>query len=257
PKTDSLLNVVWASAAPVFTARAVDGSSAQHTEEVSLRRPHRRVATRIFRTPNSELELVRPDHRKPSDRAVTFDWAGSDARHVGTVVHQWLFSIAGESDPVAALPARDVMIRNTASALSGLGVAKSEVSTAATRVVDVVSAGVECVAGRRIISNRHADSAAELALSVAGNNGSVERVVIDRVIRDDDSRLWIIDYKTSQHEGGGLDAFIRNECLRYRDQLSVYRRALTALYDSDAREIGELVTALYFPAYGRLEVVET
>ncbi|MEO0577022.1 MAG: UvrD-helicase domain-containing protein, partial [Pseudomonadota bacterium] len=46
PKTDSLLNVVWASAAPVFTARAVDGSSAQHTEEVSLRRPHRRVATR-------------------------------------------------------------------------------------------------------------------------------------------------------------------------------------------------------------------
>jgi len=56
---------------------------------------------------------------------------------------------------------------------------------------------------------------------------------------------WIVDYKTSSHEGGGLEEFISNELERYGGQLNSYREAMRAL--EPGREIR---TALYFPLLG-------
>ncbi|NNK37980.1 MAG: hypothetical protein HKP03_05835, partial [Xanthomonadales bacterium] len=52
---------------------------------------------------------------------------------------------------------------------------------------------------------------------------------------------WIIDYKTSEHDGGNLEAFLESEAERYGEQLRRYREALSI---NESRPIR---TALYFP----------
>ena len=57
------------------------------------------------------------------------------------------------------------------------------------------------------------DGHAELALTgVIGE--SIESVVLDRVRIDEKGVHWIVDYKTSTHEGGGLDEFLAAETER-------------------------------------------
>lgn len=52
---------------------------------------------------------------------------------------------------------------------------------------------------------------------------------------------WIIDYKTSTHEGGGLNEFLDNEMLRYKAQLDNYAKLMNEI---DKREIR---LGMYFP----------
>ncbi len=97
---------------------------------------------------------------------------------------------------------------------------------------------------RWILSAEHAEASSELALSVV-SDGRVERMVIDRTFIDAAGVRWVIDYKTSSHEGGDLAAFVESEKLRYADQLMRYQRALEQL--EPGREVR---AALYFPLLG-------
>jgi len=66
----------------------------------------------------------------------------------------------------------------------------------------------------------------------------VKLLVIDRTFTDESGRRWIVDYKTSSHEGGNLEAFLDLQRQRYAPQLAAYAAALGA----------ECATAgLYFP----------
>jgi ATP-dependent exoDNAse (exonuclease V) beta subunit len=58
---------------------------------------------------------------------------------------------------------------------------------------------------------------------------------------DEEGVHWIIDYKTSTHEGGDLAGFFRQESERYRSQLQKYASLYGALTGKTIR------TALYFP----------
>jgi ATP-dependent helicase/nuclease subunit A len=49
---------------------------------------------------------------------------------------------------------------------------------------------------------------------------------------------WIVDYKTSRHEGADREAFLDREQDRYRAQLEAYARALAP---------GDATLGLYFP----------
>ena len=61
---------------------------------------------------------------------------------------------------------------------------------------------------------------------------------IDRYIEDEKGLKWVVDYKTSAHEGGGLDAFLDEQRERYAAQL-----------DSYAEAVGGARRALYFPLH--------
>ncbi len=84
------------------------------------------------------------------------------------------------------------------------------------------------------------DGAAELPLS-GSVNGRVHSIVIDRVRIDDAGTHWIVDYKTSTHEGGQLQNFLQSECDRYRGQLQKYAKIYGAFAGVSPR------CALYFP----------
>ena len=68
------------------------------------------------------------------------------------------------------------------------------------------------------------------------------RVVFDRSFVDDHGVRWVIDYKTSQHIGGGLEQFLDREVERYRPQLQRY-----ALLAQETRAPNPCASGLYFP----------
>ena len=65
---------------------------------------------------------------------------------------------------------------------------------------------------------------------------------MDRTFIDGGGTRWIVDYKSSTHEGGGLDAFLDSEQQRYRHQLDGYAEALQAMEPGRPIKLG-----LYFP----------
>ncbi|MEL6870185.1 MAG: UvrD-helicase domain-containing protein [Pseudomonadota bacterium] len=258
PRADSLLGVAWSDAEPVFAAAAQgDVQAPAATRQTRMILPMRRALAEPFVSAPSELSLRAQTPTSQATTTVSFDWAGSDARHVGTVVHHWLFRLAGDAHPARSLPGHDRLMQTSRVALRRLGVSGAALDDAAKRVADAVVAGVNSDPGQWLLTNRHADSEAEMTIAVANGDGSARRFIIDRIIRDKDGTLWIVDYKTSLHEGGGIAAFFANEAVRYRDQLQGYRGAVEALFASQGRDCESIKTALFFPAYGHLELVNT
>ena len=115
------------------------------------------------------------------------------------------------------------------SALRGMGVPATRRGTAAERVMQALTNTLADPRGRWLLDNRHAGAASELDLSTL-RDGVLQRRVIDRSFVDDGTR-WIVDFKTSTHEGADTASFVRNELARYRAQLAGYC-ALMRDYDA-------------------------
>ena len=90
----------------------------------------------------------------------------------------------------------------------------------------------------------HDEARSELRLTLRAG-AALEHVRLDRTFVADGKR-WIVDFKTSQHEGGNLRAFLDSEVERYAPQLERYALAVAAT-DSRPVQLG-----LYFPLLGEL-----
>jgi ATP-dependent exoDNAse (exonuclease V) beta subunit len=60
-------------------------------------------------------------------------------------------------------------------------------------------------------------------------------------VRIDRGVHWIVDYKTSSHQGGDLGQFLEQESVRYHRQLQKYATLYRRIVDAPVK------TALYFP----------
>ena len=176
-----------------------------------------------------------PARLDPVGDPVEYSWAGETARHVGTIAHRWLQRIAQEglsrwnAARVAALSSR------VEAELAQRGVAVSERDAAARRVLEALAGAIADERGRWILAERD-DAACEVRVKSL-EEGRVRLLVMDRVFTADGER-WVIDYKTSRHEGAGVDAFLDRERERYGPQMARYARAV-------GRQAPRL--ALYFP----------
>jgi hypothetical protein len=171
-----------------------------------------------------------------SDGKVEFYWVGTDARLAGTLVHRWLHLIAnngcGNIDTT-----RDALQQLTSTWLHEAGISAAASGGVLERVVEAVCKTLMDPKGQWILEG---SGFAELGLS--GFDGTeLVSVILDRVRIDDDGTHWIIDYKTSSHEGGNLDGFLRAEVERYQPQLNRY----AAIYREWSGE--DVKAALYFP----------
>ena len=178
--------------------------------------------------------------------AVDYYWVGTEARIAGTVVHRWLQFAAQDGSGVDALA--DNRLRETTDRwLRELGVAPGATMERIRARVNAALKGVRAdPRGRWLLSG---DGHAELALSGVVR-GVVESGIMDRTRVDDDGTHWIIDYKTSTHEGGNLEEFLAAEAERYREQLLRYSTLYRAYAGVDAR------CALYFPLLQKFVEVE-
>ena len=98
--------------------------------------------------------------------------------------------------------------------------------------------------GRWILQQRD-QAACELALSTA-ENGVIRNHIVDRTFVDEGIR-WVIDYKTGQHTGSDVDAFIAAKRTEYADQLERYG----ALFQNEKLNVKK---AIYFVDLNRFEV---
>ncbi len=113
--------------------------------------------------------------------------------------------------------------------------------------IDTALKGVQADPRGRWLLSGHGHS--EFAVSGV-INGVVESGIMDRTRIDENGTHWVVDYKTSTHEGGNLEGFLAAEAERYRDQLARYSALYRAYAGVDVR------CALYFPLLQEFVEVE-
>jgi ATP-dependent exoDNAse (exonuclease V) beta subunit len=124
----------------------------------------------------------------------------------------------------------------------------------------LISALTNCLddADNAWIFDRHLeDSATELALGYIDHQGKTRTAVVDRTFILNGER-WIIDYKLSKRDGSlALDDFIALQKQQYSPQLKHYARLFEQISSGSSKTLAQPIkTALYFPLYSRLEIIE-
>ena len=236
PGTRSLLGKAWPVLETAF-AGAGDAArgSAGAASAIAPPPPLRRLRPESLEVSFALPPVASAPGLEPVGEPVEFSWAGETARHVGTVSHRWLQRIAQEglsrwnAARIAALSGR------IAAELTQRGVPASERGAASRRVQEVLSGAIADERGRWILAEREG-AACEVRVK-ALDGARVRLLVMDRVFIAAGER-WVVDYKTSQHEGAGVDAFLDRERERHGPQMGRYARAF-------GRETPKL--ALYFP----------
>ena len=176
-----------------------------------------------------------------ADRTVVeFDWVRETARQIGLVAHRLLRQFADES--LERWPPQRVAAQRTrvSRELGSLGFTGAEALSAADQVLRAVSSTLADPRGRWLFDARHADAHSEYALTGL-RDGVPVHVVLDRTFVDAQGVRWIVDFKLSQHEGAGRDAFLDSEQARYRAQLEAYAEVVRGLAAQPIR------LGLYFP----------
>jgi ATP-dependent exoDNAse (exonuclease V) beta subunit len=243
PRVGSLLAVLWPVVGAEFAVKERvpsqgRGSGAPRGGPL-WRVPKDWIPSLDFGPPTAEPISPPPTLREETP---VFDWAGETARRVGTLVHAELQAMDVAGSDEHAIRARGPHFRRW---LALHGVPADRLQEAASRVVDALVAVHRDPRGRWILQKTRED-VREYALSgyVQGadrRQGEVTRVVFDRSFVDDQGVRWVIDYKTSQHIGGGLDEFLDREVERYRSQLQRYAMLAKRLGPEPVR------LGLYFP----------
>jgi ATP-dependent exoDNAse (exonuclease V) beta subunit len=172
-----------------------------------------------------------------------YSWVGQTARAIGTIVHRELQRLGWQSPPrpAAALPA--AAARNYLQQLAELGVPPGERVAAQQRIRDAIARSFADPRGQWLLSQPHPGASSERRLSGL-IDGRVQDISIDRLLLDAHGTRWVIDFKTSTHEGGGVESFIASELERYAPQLQRYVELARRLGPEPVR------AALYFPLLG-------
>ncbi len=199
-----------------------------------------------WRFPQEEIEPPLPQIKpEPPQETVQlepveFDWASETARHIGTLVHRYLQRIARDGTKLWDQQRISSLHKAFGHSLLHLGVPKSELDAAVSRVDAALSQTLADDRGSWILSARHQDARSEYALSSAHNHKLIN-IIVDRTFIDRYGVRWIIDYKTGAHEGRDVDAFLDREMERYRGQMERYASVFRKLEERPIR------LGLYFP----------
>lgn len=242
PQTGSLLHLLWPALQQDFIAALpLDGLPPVADTDT------REVRTKGYRLP-PEWRLPQahavPVQRLPlslhePDTTPEYSWVGQTARAIGTIVHRELQQRAWCGTAVAASDAT----LDHAAALAELGVPRNERPAAGRRIADAVQRTLSDERGRWLLLARQREASSERRLTGVVD-GQVVNVIIDRMLVDEEGTRWVIDFKTSSHEGGEVQGFIDSEAMRYAPQLRRYAGLAGALGPEPVR------CALYFPLLG-------
>ena len=239
PRAGSLLRLLWHAIADDYH-RAFDVNEhrpAQQDSSPWLLPQLRRFAD-IWKVPEC---AGLPDIELPAETAdtaaeVEFYWVGNDARIAGTLVHRWLQLAADGRTDLESDSMHDIGL-TTQRWLQRMGIRGESAQAIGDRVLAALRATATDDKGRWLIDG---PGTAELALSGV-YEGELVSVILDRVRIDAEGVHWVVDYKTSTHEGGNLQSFLDAEILRYTPQLKKYETLYRAYAKVDVR------CALYFP----------
>ena len=247
PRRNSLLAQLWPAVEDIFESvlenhqpgSDIDGASAQKNQR-RLRRLDQDwtlpLATETLTWQGGEIEVSANKEMS----IIEYDWAGETIKHVGTAVHrciQWLAEQRTEDWDTAEIEKVQHIYQ---ALLKHLGVADKELNRASLQVQQALTNMVEDDRGKWLFLKEHKNARNEYAISGL-HHGKVVNVVLDRTFVDSDGVRWVVDYKTSRHEGGDREAFLDQQQQRYQEQLEKYGMLMRAMEDRPVK------LGLYFP----------
>lgn len=253
PPASSLLHHLWESVRPEFE-RALGkmvGDEAADGAREAMANPPRSLLSRLpcdWQLPAIPADIAWAKGETVIEAAaslplVEFEWAREIIRHVGIVVHWVLQQVACQGLENWKLnhagKLRPLLMRRLAEE----GVPPAQIETAVARTEAALTRTLSDARGRWILHAGHTDAHGEYALSGVVD-GEFVNVILDRTFVDENGVRWVIDYKASAHEGGGLEEFLDRERERYAPQLERYA-LLMGQIDSRPIRVG-----LYFPLLG-------
>ncbi|MGA1730042.1 MAG: PD-(D/E)XK nuclease family protein, partial [Steroidobacteraceae bacterium] len=248
PPKDSLLGRLWPILHQAFEQAIVGQRDGLPVEEsTTARRIWVPQALRLpadYRPPavHSAVPVASapPLPNGPQAARPDFNWASEEAAVVGSVFHAEIHRYLRGGVSLDAL-VEDRRVRCSLVEHSGLPRARQ--APVLERIEQALGRMRASELARHFLDRDHLESASELALT-AHLDGRVIRVKLDRTWVEEGIR-WIVDWKTSLHEGGKLDHFLNEELRRYGPQLQSYSRVAATL-DGRPQKVG-----LYFPLMDR------
>ncbi len=232
-----LLAVLWPVIGDAFVASLPAACETRAQPSPPAAGPYRLPLAALSSPVLPEMTAGRDEDGWP-DGSVVFDWAGTCIRIVGTVVHALLADLSDHKFPGDGVVPASVL-RRARALLQGHGLSGPDLDAACATIAEALTRAVTCEHGRFILAP-HADARNEYAVS-AFAQGRLVVARVDRTFIDPDGTRWIVDYKTSRHQGSDREGFLDSEQARYRDQLEGYGRLFWAW------EGRPVVLALYFP----------
>jgi ATP-dependent exoDNAse (exonuclease V) beta subunit len=228
PASSSLLAPLWPIVGERFREAAVRAlpapAGAGRVTGTTAGELRRLASDWVLAAPPPPATWRAPEDATRTQDDIEFSWVGETARHVGTVVHRWLQRIADDRlvdwDEARIARAAALVRRELAAA----GVREVELDAAADRVLSGLTQAIADERGRWILGpHPHALSEHRLTTVV---DGAVRRLVVDRLFQDASGARWIVDYKTSTHQGADAAVFLDRERERYAAQLARYAHAV-------------------------------
>jgi len=230
PSRRSLLGLAWAAV----------GERVKLPAAVSVEEGKESLAGGELRRLPSDFQMPEIPHSKvwKSPEEVSegemppFDWAKETVRHAGIVVHAWTQRIA--EDELRGWDAKrvDALRARFSSDLLRRGVAPGDLDNAVKLVMQALKNALADERGRWVLGS-HPMARNEYRL-----RNRERSFRIDRLFEDEKGRKWVVDYKTSVHEGAGVEVFLDLQQERYAAQLDAYAEA-----------VGGARRGLYFPLH--------
>jgi ATP-dependent helicase/nuclease subunit A len=238
PFKGSLLRVLWPTQRAGFAVREPATAGEPEEDLAGLRggplrwlpngwAPRRQVPLQ------ADLPLASAAREEP----VIFDWAGETARRVGILVHAELQGLDLDRHDETSVRARESHFKRW---LALHGVPDEHLEGAVAGVMAALVGVHRDARAQWIFKKGYRDDLREHALSGVWR-GELVRAVFDRSFIDEQGTRWVIDYKTSEHSGGGREQFLDLQVERYRPQLERYAVLARRLGPEPVR------VALYFP----------
>ncbi|MDP6231269.1 MAG: UvrD-helicase domain-containing protein [Nitrospinaceae bacterium] len=253
PPKGSLLNKLW----PYIKDHWPESSASDKSIGNSAELPQTSPIPKIRRIPeNHQLPAPPPGietgivpELQHEPETPDFVWAGSGARHLGTVMHRCFQIMAEEGIENLNESKIKFFENNLSTALLAQGL-PPEMSAEEIKKGKIMLRNILDHDKGRWILESHEDARCEYPLTQIKSNTYQSRV-IDRTFIDKDNIRWIIDYKTGQHLGSDLGNFFENEKVRYQNQLNQYEKLL--IMSGEKRTIKK---ALYYPIHKELLILE-
>lgn len=242
PESNSLLESLWPfiksdwCRTEFIITPLIQGEKDSDKEAITLKR-----IPETFQLPNA-IPAIEPNlivEIEEEKETSPFIWAGNTARCLGIVLHRIFQSISIEGIKKWSTERTRKMAPQIRAALLGEGLPFEQAENALKLAIEGINNTLIDPRGRWILSN-HDESQAEYPVTFSSENRFI-RNIIDRTFVEDEIR-WIIDYKTSRHEGESLEIFLNSEVNRYKPQLDRYESLL-----KDFGEFRQIKKALYFP----------
>lgn len=172
-------------------------------------------------------------------------WAGNKARFLGNVLHACFKTMADQGIEQWRSSTLRRMEPQLKTALLAEGLSPTEMQSTIQTGMRAINNLIEDKTGRWILTT-HEDSHSEYPMT-----GFIKQLyinkIIDRTFIDSEGVRWIIDYKTGEHQGAGLDHYFQEETKRYKSQLDQYEQLFKL--QGETRPIKK---ALYYPLHKKL-----